>query len=586
MILRATLPVLAFCFATAPSQTLAQSAEHNHLERLCATDHNTPESVEALANYLDARARGVLPVAQKAARPREIGEKKMFRVVEGGWIEIEFELVDKEDDLYYLWVSVSELATSRITETVIQNLRTALVESTPGGIVDPNSGIMVNNESVLGPPPDYDGDGVTDVLMYDIDPDDDTPGSFIAGYVTSTDINPHAETTSGNQADVLYLDSNQGIISGATASTAAHEYAHLIHFATGFDTDTFISEGIAEYLTIVNGLGRSSYSFLTLTADTKLPLFNWRSGSAIVLRDYARAELFFRYVGEQFSPEAVGAIARNHFKSSEGIDSVLTERGSSLKQVLTDYHSANLVNDKRINGRFGYGRGVQSAGVRAAVERTFSGTSANALPEIAQVDLPTLEGGSVNYIALTSIADLRFNFDASAESELLASARETLSARIFLQDGLGQHSWLDLEPREEEYVFPGNFLRARIVFANTKPGDQFVSKYSYSGTWVNFGLATADESEPTLPQAISLDQNYPNPFNPETSIEFELPVSADIRLIVVDQLGRTVKTLVQGRREAGSHRVVMDGSNLASGTYLYVLTTGTQRLTRLLTLLK
>jgi type IX secretion system substrate protein len=578
--------LVAFLCSAGPLLATAQDRGHRDGERVCATDLTTPEAIQALANFQEARARGLLATARKTASPPEIGERRTFRVSEDSWIEVEFELVDKEDNLYYLWVSVFELDTGRITETVIQDLRTALVESTPGSIINPDAGVMANNESLLGPPPNYDGDGVTDVLMYDIDPNDSTPGSFIAGYVTGADINPHASSSTGNQADILYLDSNQGITSGATASTAAHEYAHLIHFATGFDTDTFISEGIAEYLTVVNGLGRSRYSFLTLASDTRLPFFNWRSGSSDVLRDYARAELFFRYVGEHFSPETVAEIAANPYKSSMGIDSVLSARGSSFAETLVDYHSANLVNDRRINDRFGYGPDVESSGVRAAIERTFSGTASSSLPELVAPDLPTLESGSVSYIALTNVADLRFQFDAVVAPILLPSARNLLGGRIFFQDELGAHSWADIYPREDEFVFPGNFLRARIVFANTKPGSTAVSKYEYSATWAPFGQATPNEPEVALPQSLALHQNYPNPFNPRTSIVFELPAATNVRLTIVDQLGRTVQKPADGHFSAGSHSIPVDGSRLASGTYLYVLTAGGERLTRLLTLVK
>jgi hypothetical protein len=77
-----------------------------------------------------------------------------------------------------------------------------------------------------------------------------------------------------------------------------------------------------------------------------------------------------------------------------------------------------------------------------------------------------------------------------------------------------------------------------------------------------------------LPTEYSLMQNYPNPFNPSTVIKFKLPKASDVRLCVYDMLGREVSVLVSDRRAAGVHEVKFDGTNLASGVYLYRLRAG------------
>jgi len=73
------------------------------------------------------------------------------------------------------------------------------------------------------------------------------------------------------------------------------------------------------------------------------------------------------------------------------------------------------------------------------------------------------------------------------------------------------------------------------------------------------------------PMAYELFQNYPNPFNPQTTINYQLSRSGQVRLTVSDVLGREVATLVNEHQPVGRYSVQFDGSKLASGVYLYWL---------------
>lgn len=71
-----------------------------------------------------------------------------------------------------------------------------------------------------------------------------------------------------------------------------------------------------------------------------------------------------------------------------------------------------------------------------------------------------------------------------------------------------------------------------------------------------------------VPARFSLAPVYPNPFNPQATVPFELPAAANVTLTVYDVLGRRVAVLADRLYQAGRHEVVLDGSRLASGTYL------------------
>jgi hypothetical protein len=74
-----------------------------------------------------------------------------------------------------------------------------------------------------------------------------------------------------------------------------------------------------------------------------------------------------------------------------------------------------------------------------------------------------------------------------------------------------------------------------------------------------------------LPVFYDLKQNYPNPFNPTTSIEFDLPKTAEVTLKIYNVLGEEVITLLSGSVSAGSYQYEWDASGSASGVYLYKL---------------
>ena len=56
-----------------------------------------------------------------------------------------------------------------------------------------------------------------------------------------------------------------------------------------------------------------------------------------------------------------------------------------------------------------------------------------------------------------------------------------------------------------------------------------------------------------------------------TRIGFSLPRAAEVRLEVIDMLGRQVVALDDGERPAGPHEIVVPAAGLAAGVYVYRL---------------
>lgn len=90
----------------------------------------------------------------------------------------------------------------------------------------------------------------------------------------------------------------------------------------------------------------------------------------------------------------------------------------------------------------------------------------------------------------------------------------------------------------------------------------------------NFEYSEIVEVFVNAPCNFSLSQNYPNPFNPSTTIKYSIPTTEFVTLKIYDLFGQEVSTLVNEQKPQGIYIVNFDGSNLASGIYLYKITAG------------
>ena len=76
----------------------------------------------------------------------------------------------------------------------------------------------------------------------------------------------------------------------------------------------------------------------------------------------------------------------------------------------------------------------------------------------------------------------------------------------------------------------------------------------------------SNHTDDSIPTNLTLN-SYPNPVRGQGTIEYRLPKSSSVRLVLYDMLGRRVQTLASGRRQGGRHVVDLDASRLTSGVY-------------------
>jgi hypothetical protein len=68
-------------------------------------------------------------------------------------------------------------------------------------------------------------------------------------------------------------------------------------------------------------------------------------------------------------------------------------------------------------------------------------------------------------------------------------------------------------------------------------------------------------------------RNYPNPFNPETTIEYSIPTSTHVELILYNIAGKKIIELENKFKQAGIHKVSLKAENLSSGIYFVYMKT-------------
>ena len=139
-----------------------------------------------------------------------------------------------------------------------------------------------------------------------------------------------------------------------------------------------------------------------------------------------------------------------------------------------------------------------------------------------------------------------------------------------------------------------NDPRPRGIAFNANGDTAYVAAFGGNSGWyggfvqvfAKSGATSVEQDKNVIPTGYTLSQNYPNPFNPSTQIRFTITQTGMTSLKVYDVMGREVATLVDESMSPGAYTVKFDASHLSSGTYMYVLTSGSARLTNKMMLVK
>jgi hypothetical protein len=138
-------------------------------------------------------------------------------------------------------------------------------------------------------------------------------------------------------------------------------------------------------------------------------------------------------------------------------------------------------------------------------------------------------------------------------------------------------------------VLHGDALQTQVRVTSIRFSDGSpAAGIAVAGTFISDSLCFQEERliDASARYNASIMGGYPNPFNPVATISYSLREGAQVRLSVHDALGRELRVIDEGNREAGLHRARFDASGLPTGVYFYRLESGDELLSGSLLYLK
>lgn len=181
----------------------------------------------------------------------------------------------------------------------------------------------------------------------------------------------------------------------------------------------------------------------------------------------------------------------------------------------------------------------------------------------------------VSYSASPEVCDL----DGDGKKDLLIS---DYSGYVYFYRNTGE----DANPiflTQEKLMAGTNYMKTNSSYARIdvvdwdEDGDLDIlagEDYAFVNLFLNTSNPSDVAEQPFVkPMEFSLCQNYPNPFNSNTTIHYQLPEVAIVKLSIFNLSGQLITTLVNEPKLAGDHVVHWNAEALSSGIYLIKLTT-------------
>lgn len=255
--------------------------------------------------------------------------------------------------------------------------------------------------------PGIDGDPRIHILHLE------TIGGTVAGYYSQADQFVTAVNPYSNQKEILYISLEYAPLrSESYYSVIAHEYQHMVHWATDGNEASWLNEGLSELASHLNGYSTEgfieSYSERT---DTQLNDFIHQSDATRA--HYGGAYLFTTYFLERFGEEATRALVRNPENGPESVESTLAEIGSDLTfdNLFADWLAANYLDGLNNTADIYQYDQLDLPGVTI-------GTEINRFPTSGEA---AVHQYGADYLAIESDEPVTFVFTGTSQTNVIAA---------------------------------------------------------------------------------------------------------------------------------------------------------------------
>jgi len=200
----------------------------------------------------------------------------------------------------------------------------------------------------------------------------------------------------------------------------------------------------------------------------------------------------------------------------------------------------------------------------------------------------SFENFGIFYDNLAALIDAMepYQADFDMNTEEMSSIMEMLSSSAW-------ELWEDFAFPDSTYWNGTERINLSAWFDNPPASFLIMLKNYFMGTDSTMGGLFPDRFKinevqelSALPKQFKLYPVYPNPFNPTTTIEFDLPREADVRLTILNLNGEQVAELVNNHYKAGKVIAIWNAHKFPSGIYFSRLSINGEIHTRKMTLMK
>lgn len=180
-------------------------------------------------------------------------------------------------------------------------------------------------------------------------------------------------------------------------------------------------------------------------------------------------------------------------------------------------------------------------------------------------------------LSIFAFAQVEIPFESkNVEVQLIITNGSAIEAGEIMVNAVNVPNWVQFNTTMFSFssLQPGEQRKASFTFSLNKFAPiNSVQKLYFKTSNVNNESWIKEVSIKILPPGkYEVYQNYPNPFNPSTTISYQIPSNGLVSVRIFDVLGKEIFKLKDEIQNAGYHEVFWNGSNRASGMYIYQVT--------------